>query len=359
MLRRIAHPMLAADSIVGGVDALFDPEPRVRAVADLVQRGEKTLPPRVAAYLPGNATQVVRINAVVRIGGGVLLAMGRMPRLSVVLLAATAVPTAVSEHDFWNEQDRDRRSAKRSGFLKQVSLFGGLLIASTDRAGKPSLTWRGKRAAARLRGDTAPWREHLAEAAELGPELGAALRHRGEQLAEAARSGGESLAGTTHDLGVRAGSAAADRVGSVLDTTRARGGDLLDTARDRGGDLLGTARDRGADLAGTTRDRGGDLLGSARDRGGDLVGTARDRGAGLVDSARDRGGDLLGTARDRGADLVDSARDRGGDLLGTTRDRGADLLDTVRDRGSDLLGSARDRGSRLTGAARDAVGRAH
>ncbi|WP_019925084.1 DoxX family protein [Nocardia sp. BMG111209] len=340
MLRRIAHPMLAADSIVGGVDALLDPEPRVRAVADLVQRGEKSLPPKVAAYLPGDATRVVRINAVVRISGGVLLAMGRMPRLSVILLAVTAVPTAVSEHDFWNEQDRDRRGAKRAGFLKQVSLFGGLLIASTDRAGKPSLTWRGRRAAARLKGNTAPWREHLAEAAELaterGPELGAALLHRGERLAEAARSGGENLAGTTHDLGVRAGSVAADRAGYLLDTTRDRGGDLLDTARDRGGDLFGSARDRGGDLLETTRDRGGDLLGTARDRSGDL----------------------LDTARDRGGDLLDTVRDRGGDLLDTARDRGGDLIDTARERGGDLLGSARDRGGRLTGAARDAVGRA-
>ncbi|MCX4098438.1 DoxX family protein [Nocardia sp. alder85J] len=295
MLRRIAHPMLAADSIVGGMDALLDPEPRVRAVADLVQRGEKSLPPKVAAYLPGNPALVVRVNAAARIGGGVLLALGKMPRLSVILLAATTVPTVVSEHDFWNEPDQQRRAAKRAGFLKEVSLFGGLVIASTDRAGKPSLTWRGRRAAAELRGTSTTWRGHLAEAAEAAadraPELGATLRHRGERL------------------------------------------------------------------AGTARDRGGDLYDAARDRGGDLLGTARHRGSDLYETAHDRGGDLYDTARDRGGDLLGTARDRGGDLLDTVRDRGADLLDAARDRGGDLLESARDRGERLGGTARDAVGR--
>src|SRR2546426_46209 len=39
------------------------------------------------------------------------------------------------------------KAAKRTAFLKDVSLLGGLMIASADTEGKPSLGWRGRRAA--------------------------------------------------------------------------------------------------------------------------------------------------------------------------------------------------------------------
>ncbi|MCX4092981.1 DoxX family membrane protein [Nocardia sp. alder85J] len=312
MLRRIARPLLATTFVADGIAALTDPSSRIEAAGRLARRGERVLPRGLGAYLRDNPSRIVEINAAIRVGGGALLAMGKLPRLSAMALAATAVPTTVTEHDFWNEKDPDRRTLKRAGFLQDASMLGALLIAATDREGRPSLAWRGRRALARFRTETAPRRAHFAETAdtvrERGAEVGEALRDRGEHFAEA-----------TRELGARAESAAAQRGGRLLDTARHHGGDLYDTTRDRTGELLDTARDRREELLDTARDRGEDLLGTARDRSGDLLGTARDRG-----------GDLLGTARDRGEELLDTAR--GSELYGLARERGEQLTEAARRR---------------------------
>src|SRR5690606_15993546 len=86
-------------------------------------------------------------NAVAQVSGGVLLALGKAPRLASLVLAASVLPATVTQQDFWTEADPDKKQAKRAAFLKDVSLLGGLLIAGADTEGKPSLGWRGRRAA--------------------------------------------------------------------------------------------------------------------------------------------------------------------------------------------------------------------
>ena len=81
---------------------------------------------------------LVRINGAVQVAGGSLLALGKAPRLASLALAATLIPTTVTEHDFWNETDPAVKARKRTEFLKNLSLLGGVMIAAVYTGGKPS-----------------------------------------------------------------------------------------------------------------------------------------------------------------------------------------------------------------------------
>ena len=76
-----------------------------------------------------------------QIGGGLLLATGKLPRFASAALAATVIPGNLGAHMFWSEVDPERKAQKRREFLADISLLGGLIIASADTAGKPSLGW--------------------------------------------------------------------------------------------------------------------------------------------------------------------------------------------------------------------------
>jgi putative oxidoreductase len=83
----------------------------------------------------------------VMIGAGILLALGRLPRLSALALAGSLVPTTAAGHRFWEHDDQATRKQQQIHFLKNVGLVGALLIASVDTEGKPSVGWRARRAA--------------------------------------------------------------------------------------------------------------------------------------------------------------------------------------------------------------------
>ena len=63
------------------------------------------------------------------------------------LNVGTLVPTTIAGHRFWEETDKQARAQQLTQFLKNVSMLGGLIIAATDTGGKPSLSWRARRAA--------------------------------------------------------------------------------------------------------------------------------------------------------------------------------------------------------------------
>ncbi len=134
--------MVASIFIVQGYDTFRRPE-RVAPLAEPVVR---PLAERVPAG-PANAEQAVRINGAVQMAAGALLALGRFPRLSALAIAGTLVPTTLAGHRFWEAgEDRDQ-AQQRIHFLKNLSMFGGLLIAAADTAGNPSLAWRTRHAA--------------------------------------------------------------------------------------------------------------------------------------------------------------------------------------------------------------------
>jgi uncharacterized membrane protein YphA (DoxX/SURF4 family) len=128
--------MLASVFIAAGIEALRNPAARTKRAAQLL---DTVSAPTAVQEDPDT---FVRVNGATLVGGGALLATGRMPRLASTLLAASVVPTTAIEHAFWDETDPEKRAHSRSLFFRNVGLLGGLLLASVDTAGKPGLAWR-------------------------------------------------------------------------------------------------------------------------------------------------------------------------------------------------------------------------
>ena len=146
LIRRLARPMLAAIFIKGGVDTLLNPDPRVQKASPLLEKAAPNLPEQV----PSDPDQLVRIDAGVKIGAGTLLALNKFPRVASLALAASIIPTTVAAHPFWEKSDPTEKTAEQQQFLKNISILGGLILAAVDTEGKPSLGWRGRRAARKL-----------------------------------------------------------------------------------------------------------------------------------------------------------------------------------------------------------------
>jgi len=132
--------MLAAMFVSGGIDQVKKPQTKVA-------QAERVTPALASAlHLPEDPATLVRINGAVQIGAASLLALGKMPRLSAIALGASLVPTTLAGHRFWEEHEPVRRTAQRTSFLKNVSMLGGLVLAAADTEGRPSLSWRARRA---------------------------------------------------------------------------------------------------------------------------------------------------------------------------------------------------------------------
>jgi putative oxidoreductase len=136
VIRRLARPMLAATFIAEGVDALRNPGPHVE-LAESAGLSE--------------ADKLVRINAATKVGGGALLALNRMPRLSSLALAASLVPTAAVRDAFWSESDPEAKATKKQGLLTDLGLLGGLLVATADTGGRESVPHAAARLSRRAR----------------------------------------------------------------------------------------------------------------------------------------------------------------------------------------------------------------
>jgi putative oxidoreductase len=144
IVRRLARPLLASVFVAAGIDALRHPGLRSQQAAQLLGK--------VPDQVPGAQTAAkdpdlfVRVNGAALLGGGVLLATGRMPRLASTVLAASIIPTTAIDHAFWDESDPTRKELSRSLFFKNVGLLGGLLLAAVDTEGRPGLVWRAQHA---------------------------------------------------------------------------------------------------------------------------------------------------------------------------------------------------------------------
>jgi uncharacterized membrane protein YphA (DoxX/SURF4 family) len=150
LLRRIARPMLAAVFISGGISTLRAPQRRVEAARPVLDAAAPVID-KVVEVAPidhrPDDEMLIKIDAAVKIVAGSLLALNKAPRLASTALAASLVPTTVAGHRFWEEEDEQRRAQQQVHFFKNLSLLGGLMIAAADTEGRPSLGWRGRRAA--------------------------------------------------------------------------------------------------------------------------------------------------------------------------------------------------------------------
>ncbi len=283
LIRRIARPMLSAAFIARGVEALRSPKPAADAARPTLE-GLSKLPDPVGTNVPTNAETVARATAAVQIGGGLLLATGKLPRLASAALALSVVPGSLGGHTFWSETDPQRKADERRAFITDVSLIGGLIIAAVDTEGKPSLGWRGRHAA-----------------------------HRVSEAVTAALPVGAAAGGALSD------SALADKVGHGLHAGAERGRELANVALERGAEFAEVARERAPEIAELARKRSAELADVARERGPELAEVARKRGAVFADVARERGSEWADVARDRAPELAETARGRAAELAETAR----------------------------------------
>jgi uncharacterized membrane protein YphA (DoxX/SURF4 family) len=269
--------MLASIFIIQGYDTFRRPE-RVAAKAEPVVRPVAERVPMV----PAKAEQAVRLNGAVQMIAGSLLALGRWPRLSALAIAGTLVPTTLAGHRFWEAEDDASKAQQRIHFLKNLSMFGGLLIAAADTGGKPSIAWRVRHAAKSARGTT-------------GPARGAA------------RGAAKSARGTARDTAKSARGTARGAVESARGTARGAAKSARGTARGAAKSARGTARG----TVESARKEAARVVESARKEAARVVESARKDAARVVESARKDAARVARTAKTSGKAGVRTARASG------------------------------------------------
>ena len=192
LLRAIPRTMLASYFVAAGIKAIRDPESLVPAAEPLVDRVvplvKEYTPEQIAGYVPENTVTLVRINGIAQVVGGAALATGKGRRLGALLLAGSLIPSTIAKHPFWTVQDPEERAQDRNHFLKNVSLLGGVLLASQDTEGKPSLAWRAQRGGESIAKETRRASKKLSKSTSKA--AGSA-----SELADAAVAGGAALVG--------------------------------------------------------------------------------------------------------------------------------------------------------------------
>jgi uncharacterized membrane protein YphA (DoxX/SURF4 family) len=139
IVRRLARPLLAAPLIQSGLDAARHPGPQVELARPVLQQVSGPL------RLPKDPVVVVRAAGAATAVAGVLLSLGKLPRLSALAIVVAA-PAVQNSQPFWQEKDPELRRSQRTAFIKNLGLLGGALLAAVDTEGRPSLAWRSRRA---------------------------------------------------------------------------------------------------------------------------------------------------------------------------------------------------------------------
>lgn len=133
--------MLSGIFVVSGARNFANPErlaPAAKPVTDRMAPLLKQANPRI----PTDTETLIRANAVVQVGAGLMLATGKFARPAALVLAGTLIPVTIAGHPWWSTEDPAARNNNQIHFLKNLGLFGGLLLAAADTEGKPGLRWR-------------------------------------------------------------------------------------------------------------------------------------------------------------------------------------------------------------------------
>ncbi|MEH0936864.1 DoxX family protein [Micromonospora psammae] len=140
-VRSLARVMLSGIFVVSGARNLQNPQRLVPAATPVTDRVAPMIK-RAAPQLPTDTETLIRCNSAVQLAAGLLLATGRLTRPAALVLAGTLVPATAAGHPFWKNDDPTMRHNNQIHFLKNLGLFGGLLLAAADTEGKPGLRWR-------------------------------------------------------------------------------------------------------------------------------------------------------------------------------------------------------------------------
>lgn len=197
--------MLASMFITGGLDAMRHPETKVASAQPVTDQLRTWVP-----SLPEDTAMLVKVNGLVQVGAGVLLALGKMRRLAALALIGSVIPTTFAGHRFWEESDEKKRAQQRVHFFKNVGLLGGLILAMVDTEGAPSIGWRARRGVHQVSHAVAIGRASTGSGAhQVSAKASAAgrrtARHANEHAHHAAKAALESAEGSAHRAAAKAG----------------------------------------------------------------------------------------------------------------------------------------------------------
>lgn len=125
VIQAVARPLIASIFVVGGFDAATKPEGKAAPVDKFIKQrlGDR------ASSLPPSPT-LIRADGIAKVLAGTSLALGKAPRLSATVLAASLIPTTVVGHPYWDHDDPAAKAMHRTHLLKNAGLLGGLLLVA-------------------------------------------------------------------------------------------------------------------------------------------------------------------------------------------------------------------------------------
>ena len=126
MFRHLARPLLATWFVYGGVQSVLEPERRAQRAAPVVEPLLKE-----AGLEDVRTTDLVKVHGAVSIAAASVLALSRTPRTAGLVLAGLTAATVAAARPFWLETDDQKKEEQLELFLKNVSLFGGTLLAAS------------------------------------------------------------------------------------------------------------------------------------------------------------------------------------------------------------------------------------
>ena len=129
LIRTLARLLLAWVFVYGGQDVWRNPEPRANVGGPFLDWLRGLLP-----LLPEDKIILVRANAGLMVGAGMLLALGKFEKAAAAALAACLVPTTLAGHRFWTVQEKQPRAQQVIHVNKNLALLGGLLLFALEEA---------------------------------------------------------------------------------------------------------------------------------------------------------------------------------------------------------------------------------
>lgn len=247
MIRKLARPMLASVFVADGVDTLMNQKDHVEGAREVTKRLRTVVPAQYVSFLPSNPQTSVQIVAGTKVAAGALYALGKAPRVAATALAVVQVPTALARHSFWETQDPKERKARKTGFLTDVALLGGLFLATADTAGRPGLAWRAEHAGKQVN-------KKVQKALPTKSET----EKRTAELQDKASGWMEKAQEFGHDVQEKA-AVAYERAGEYVDDNKDDWKDSLQTFAEEARETLAsateTARETFADVADATADQ--------------------------------------------------------------------------------------------------------
>ena len=161
----------------------------------------------------------------------------------------------LARHAFWETQDSKEKAARRTGFLTDIGLLGGLFLATADTDGKPGVAWRAEKAGKQLNKKVQAALPTKSETEQRTEEINAAFASAGENVRE--------KAGLLRDRASEATDGAREYVEDNKDGWREQLTDAFDTAKtyveDNKDDWIAKATELAEDARDYAEDLGKDL----------------------------------------------------------------------------------------------------